>query len=69
MSCSTAGREAATAGLCLSRAGVRTDDVTGKIIVDSQETTSAQNIFAVGDAMLVSVVAVVFFPSLDNKGR
>lgn len=48
------GREARTYGLGLDLAKVELDAHSGKIIVDSSDTTTASNIFAIGDAINVS---------------
>ena len=48
------GREARTYGLGLDLAKVELDAHSGKIIVDSSDTTTARNIFAIGDAINVS---------------
>lgn len=43
------GRVPETASLNLEKAGVHTNPVTGKILVDAQETTSVPHIYAIGD--------------------
>lgn len=43
------GRVPETASLNLEKAGVRTNPVTGKILVDAQEATSIPHIYAIGD--------------------
>lgn len=52
--CVHVGREARTYGLGLDLAKVELDAYSGKIIVDSSDTTTARNIFAIGDAINVS---------------
>lgn len=49
------GRRACTSSLGLSSAGVAVDPVSGKIIVDETDTSTAGNIFAIGDVAAVSV--------------
>ena len=49
------GREARTYGLGLDQAKVTVDEASGKINVDSSDATSAGNIFAIGDAVNVSL--------------
>ena len=49
------GREARTYGLGLDQANVALDARSGKIIVDQSDATSAGHIFAIGDAINVSV--------------
>jgi pyruvate/2-oxoglutarate dehydrogenase complex dihydrolipoamide dehydrogenase (E3) component len=48
------GREARTHGLGLDLAKVELDAHSGKIIVDSSDTTTTSSIFAIGDAINVS---------------
>uniref|UniRef100_A0A8C0AHP3 thioredoxin-disulfide reductase (NADPH) n=1 Tax=Bos mutus grunniens TaxID=30521 RepID=A0A8C0AHP3_BOSMU len=43
------GRVPETASLNLEKAGVHTNPVTGKILVDAQEATSVPHIYAIGD--------------------
>ena len=50
------GREARTHGLGLDLAKVELDSHSGKIVVDSSDTTTASNIFAIGDAINVSQI-------------
>ena len=49
------GREARTSGLGLGQAEVTVDEISGKIKVDSSDATSAGHIFAIGDAVYVSL--------------
>lgn len=48
------GREAHTASLQLSKAGVDIVPHSSKIVVDDHEKSSMDNVFAIGDAMHVS---------------
>ena len=54
------GREAHTASLQLSKAGVQSLPESGKIIVDDHEASSVSNIFAIGDAKNVSCFLLYF---------
>ena len=47
------GREPQLDQLQLDKAGVRTDDVSHKIIVQEDERTTVQNIYALGDVAMV----------------
>src|SRR5262249_46205100 len=43
------GRRPYTAGLGLKEAGVRTDERSGRVLIDDQWRTSAEGVYAIGD--------------------
>ncbi len=49
------GRQASTWALELPRVGVAMDTPTGKVLVDERDTTSVDNIHAIGDAAYVRI--------------
>ena len=59
--CTYVGREARTYGLGLDEAKVAVDPKSGKIIVDSEDATTAGHIFAIGDAIDVSESTCIVF--------
>lgn len=57
------GRVPETSSLNLEKAGVRTNPVTGKILVDAQEATSVPHIYAIGDVAEVRPAPTAPCPS------